>query len=252
MILNQSELLISNELLQTTFGQTFLDKEISEIRQKIQVIEPPPLKQFWNSQNAQPGIYIIVTGKVRLTCSQNDKPLSLKAGESFGELTLFPEESFESYSAKATRDALKLCFISGDNVLNLSRKYPKIREHLHYQAVLRDSLLTGTETTLANENKSQKNAAFLDYTSPIEPRNQKKISKAYFPSPTLQVGHLWQGITRRYPFFAQQSSSDCGAASLVMVASYWGKRFSVNRLRDMANVDRNGASLRGLSAAAER
>ena len=46
MILNQSDLLISNELLQTTFGQSFLDKEISEIRQKIQVIEPAPLKQF--------------------------------------------------------------------------------------------------------------------------------------------------------------------------------------------------------------
>ena len=36
-----------------------------------------------------------------------------------------------------------------------------------------------------------------------------------------------------------------------MVSQYWGKRFSVNRLRDIANVDRNGASLRGLSAAAE-
>ena len=36
-----------------------------------------------------------------------------------------------------------------------------------------------------------------------------------------------------------------------MVSRYWGKRFSVNRLRDIANVDRNGASLRGLSAAAE-
>ena len=148
MILNQSDLLISNELLQTTFGQSFLEKEISEIRQKIQVIEPPPLKQFWNSQNAQGGIYIIVTGKVRLTCSQNDRPLSLKAGDSFGELTLFPEESFESYSAKASRDALKLCFISGDNFLKLSRKYPQIREHLHHQAVLRDSLLTGTDATL--------------------------------------------------------------------------------------------------------
>ncbi|NEO44707.1 MAG: peptidase domain-containing ABC transporter, partial [Moorea sp. SIO4A3] len=55
----------------------------------------------------------------------------------------------------------------------------------------------------------------------------------------------------RYPFFAQQSGSDCGAACLVMVSRYWGKRFSVNRLRDIANVDRNGASLRGLSAAAE-
>ncbi|MDE5087227.1 MAG: peptidase domain-containing ABC transporter, partial [Trichodesmium sp. St16_bin2-tuft] len=66
-----------------------------------------------------------------------------------------------------------------------------------------------------------------------------------------RVGHLWQRITRRYPFFAQQSGSDCGAACLVMVARYWGKNFSVNRVRDIANVDRNGASLRGLSAAAE-
>ena len=113
---------------------------------------------------------------MRLTCSQNDRPLSLKAGDSFGELTLFPEESFESYSAKASRDALKLCFISGDSFLNLSRKYPNIREHLYHQAVLRDSLLTGTDPTLANENKSQKTAAFLDYTLPIEPKNQKKIS----------------------------------------------------------------------------
>jgi ATP-binding cassette subfamily B protein len=36
-----------------------------------------------------------------------------------------------------------------------------------------------------------------------------------------------------------------------MVSRYWGKRFSVNRLRDIANVDRNGASLRGLLTAAE-
>ncbi len=36
-----------------------------------------------------------------------------------------------------------------------------------------------------------------------------------------------------------------------MVARYWGKKFSVNRIRDIANVDANGASLRGLSAAAE-
>lgn len=36
-----------------------------------------------------------------------------------------------------------------------------------------------------------------------------------------------------------------------MVSRYWGKHFSINRLRDIANVDRNGASLRGLAVAAE-
>ena len=79
----------------------------------------------------------------------------------------------------------------------------------------------------------------------------KKISQAYFPSPTVQVGHLWQRITKRYPFFQQQSASDCGAASLVMIGQYWGKHFSVNRLREISHADRNGASLRGLVIAAE-
>ncbi len=74
---------------------------------------------------------------------------------------------------------------------------------------------------------------------------------AYFPTPTQRVGHLWQRVTQpqRYPCFLQQSASDCGAACLVMVARYWGKNFSLNHLRDRANVDRNGASLRSLTYA---
>ncbi|AFZ32033.1 bacteriocin-processing peptidase [Gloeocapsa sp. PCC 7428] len=85
----------------------------------------------------------------------------------------------------------------------------------------------------------------------VDRKNQVKINQAYFPRPTVKVGQWWQRFTRRYPFFAQQSTADCGAACLVMIGRYWGKRFSVNRLRDIANVDRNGASLRGLAAAAE-
>jgi ATP-binding cassette subfamily B protein len=67
----------------------------------------------------------------------------------------------------------------------------------------------------------------------------------------VKVGQWWWRVTRRYLLFAQQSASDCGAPCLVMVGRYWGKRFSVNRLRDITNVDRNGASLRGLTAVAE-
>jgi ATP-binding cassette subfamily B protein len=106
----------------------------------------------------------------------------------------------------------------------------------------------------ARGNRFTKKSKVITFPQPsVESKNQrkKKISKAYFPSPTVKIGHLWQRIIRRYPFFRQQSVSDCGAACLVMVGRYWGKRFSINRLRDIANVDRNGASLRGLAAAAE-
>lgn len=55
----------------------------------------------------------------------------------------------------------------------------------------------------------------------------------------------------RYPWVEQQSSSDCGAACLAMVARYWGKRLPIHLLREQANVGRSGASLKGLSRAAE-
>jgi HlyB family type I secretion system ABC transporter len=80
---------------------------------------------------------------------------------------------------------------------------------------------------------------------------QKWIGKAYFPTPGVVVRHWWQHSTRQYPFLKQQSKSDCGVACLAMVGLYWGKRFSINQLRHLANVDRRGASLKGLMGAAE-
>ncbi|WGV28408.1 cysteine peptidase family C39 domain-containing protein [Halotia branconii] len=56
---------------------------------------------------------------------------------------------------------------------------------------------------------------------------------------------------RSYPFIQQQSSSDCGAACLAMVSQYWGKRLSLPTLRNLARVDRMGASLQGLAIAAQ-
>lgn len=56
---------------------------------------------------------------------------------------------------------------------------------------------------------------------------------------------------RAYPFIGQQSSSDCGAACLAMISQYWGRRLSLNTLRNLARVDRMGASLQSLAAAAQ-
>ncbi|MEO1559410.1 MAG: cysteine peptidase family C39 domain-containing protein, partial [Cyanobacteria bacterium J06632_19] len=56
---------------------------------------------------------------------------------------------------------------------------------------------------------------------------------------------------RIYPFIQQQSSSDCGAASLAMISKYWGKRFSINSLRSIAHINSMGAELSDLANAAE-
>ncbi|WP_254567354.1 ABC transporter transmembrane domain-containing protein [Oscillatoria sp. HE19RPO] len=70
-----------------------------------------------------------------------------------------------------------------------------------------------------------------------------------FPKPTHR---RFLDLLARYPHVQQQSSSDCGAACLVMIGQYWGKRFSINYVRDLAGVGRSGASLKGLAKAAEK
>lgn len=56
---------------------------------------------------------------------------------------------------------------------------------------------------------------------------------------------------QKYPWIEQQSSSDCGAACLAMIAAYWGKRLPIHMLREKANVGRSGASLKSLAKGAE-
>ena len=367
MVHNSSTASITSQQLAKILGQVLPEEERDRCLQSVKVQQPPAGKPFWQSANAEPGIYIIMSGKVRLLDRTDNLLVTLEAGATFGESTLFPD-SFQPYAARASVN-LKLGYLSDSLLQDLIGKYPTIQEHLYRQAVLRDWLLLSpqiaalrkepglteallllerhelpvgqlsdtfsdrklwfirrgqllhafghqlsvgniyapsqkecswqvtqpTELYTFNEVKWETALGYLPQLAELissdtplagaeeqgnqedkgirrkedqesfhshyqnskipEPtvkrKNRKKISKAYFPNPTLQVGHLWQRVTQRYSFFQQQSASDCGAACLVMVGRYWGKRFSVNRLRDIANVDRNGASLRGLAVAAE-
>lgn len=59
-----------------------------------------------------------------------------------------------------------------------------------------------------------------------------------------------QKYNKKYPFIAQQSSSDCGAACLAMICKYWGKKVSLNTLRRSSQTNRIGATLSSLADAA--
>lgn len=201
----------------------------------------PKVGKFWQGSNVEPGIYIVVAGKVRLLDSAGELIVTLEAGASFGEFTLFGEAEFQPYAARASMN-LQVCFIPGEVLLPLMA-HPRIREHLWNEAQSRNSLLMrsplerlplGASPELHDTKTSSDHLKIYPkkdiYSIPaVEAKPQKKTLKAYFPKPTQRVGHLWQRVMQRYPFFAQQSASDCGAACLVMVSSYWGKRFSINR-----------------------
>lgn len=92
--------------------------------------------------------------------------------------------------------------------------------------------------------------------SPRQPQPEQKVpspeaepARIDFPAPASQIisKRFWQAL----PFIEQQSSSDCGATCLAMISQYWGKRFSINTLRSLSDVDRSGASLKGIANAAE-
>ncbi|MCY2965638.1 MAG: peptidase domain-containing ABC transporter, partial [Planctomycetota bacterium] len=56
----------------------------------------------------------------------------------------------------------------------------------------------------------------------------------------------------RFPIIRQLDEMDCGPASLAMISKYYGISISISRLREIANVGREGTSLYGLSLAAEK
>ncbi len=110
---------------------------------------------------------------------------------------------------------------------------------------------------LKNPNKIPRNKPVaispqptVDTSAPTPENSQSPPTdnKVPFPKP---INRRLLDIFAHYPMILQQSSSDCGAACLAMISQYWGKRFSINQLRNLANVGRSGASLKNLAKAAE-
>lgn len=347
------------EQLAQILGESLSNREIDKCVKAAEIVEPPVAKQFWQATTANPGIYLILAGKVRLLDSSNNLITTLSSGASFGELTLFPEENFIPYVARASVN-LKLCYLHQEVLQEVFHTSGNIRSRLITKAELWDALLLCCQNSLLPQNGSSESmfkalslferhnlesgslnaklikdtklwllrrgellysdgrtltpgniyvnpqqgswqatqptiayslrhtdwqtalqhwpqlaelsdfgerqaAAMIEQHIPVnrniipfpqvtpeqQPQPKPKKRRAYFPNPTVSAGHWWQRVTKRYPYFAQQSASDCGAACLVMISRYWGKNLSVNRLRDLANVSRSGSSMRSLTAAAE-
>lgn len=58
-------------------------------------------------------------------------------------------------------------------------------------------------------------------------------------------------MRKRFPFFLQMDSFDCGPACLKMIASNYGKDFSLRYLRERASINKLGTSFLGIKDAAK-
>ena len=55
-----------------------------------------------------------------------------------------------------------------------------------------------------------------------------------------------------FPHFKQLDAMDCGPTCLRMVSHYYGRRYSINKLRKEAGIGKEGVSLLGIGDAAEK
>ena len=242
----QNTFKISRQQVADVLGYAFSESEFSSCLKQIKIVTPK-VGLFWESATAEAGIYLIITGKVRIIDRAGNLITNLQKGDSFGEIAFFPDAEFEAYAARAGRN-LELGYFPPELLFFLVQKYHPTQEHLYRQAQKFNALFADTNQS---GDLGKLEPEIVENLNNSELKIAKKVNKAYFPHPSFKIGHLWQKVVRRYPFYAQQSASDCGAACLVMIGRYWGKKFSVSRLRDIANADRNGASLKGLATAAE-
>lgn len=57
---------------------------------------------------------------------------------------------------------------------------------------------------------------------------------------------------KKFTYYKQADRMDCGPSCLRMVAKYYGRSFSLQRLRELSGINKEGVSLLGISEAAEK
>jgi ATP-binding cassette subfamily B protein len=62
---------------------------------------------------------------------------------------------------------------------------------------------------------------------------------------------LTEILTMSFPFYKQHDKMDCGPTCLQMIAKFYGKRISLQSLRERAQIGKEGVNLLGISEAAE-
>lgn len=190
--------------------------------------------------------YIIKSGEVKAVSEKDGKEHLLSymvEGDYFGELALMMDEP-RSATIIATKDTE--CYtISRDNFNKLIESAPNMRQQLLEQIEQYhiDEELEKEHGLKSPHKMEREQLAYVTTQQEQKAKeDDKKAQKKFKKKPR---------IFKRYPWVRQHDKTDCGAASLAMISKYYGVRLSVGRLRDMANVSREGTSMYNLATAAE-
>ncbi len=186
-------------------------------------------------------LYIIRSGEVKVTTGQNsqEKLLTyLGEGAYFGERALLLNQP-RSANVIAVRDTA--CFsLNRESFDKLLAAAPDLRKQLaqrieqyHISQDLEKKL--GSKPLLKPPSERPRPGATAEAAPPGPPPRRSALAR----------------LLHKYPWLPQHDETDCGAAALAMLARYYGVKISVGRLRETANIGREGASMFSLALAAE-
>jgi ATP-binding cassette, subfamily B, bacterial HlyB/CyaB len=172
-------------------------------------------------------LYVVRHGEVRIVRTEEgaDYPLAtLKQGEIFGEKAcLMRQEQMASVIANSDTTLL---VIPEKTVHFILERNPKLREIL-------EERIRFAERELNRQKKlaeRRKRPVILDLHSKPE---------------------LGEKLIKRFAWVEQAEEMDCGAACLAMICRHYSISMTLGKLRELANVTRQGATLDSLARAGE-
>lgn len=172
-------------------------------------------------------LYVVRKGVVNIVHRENDDeyPLAtLQQGEVFGENTCLNKQA-QFASAIAQEDSV-LLVVPEDTVSFLLQHNGQLREVL--------------------EERVRFSQRELQRQKTLKERHQRRLFLDLSSKP--KVG---ERIIKRFPLVEQAEEMDCGAACLAMICKHYDINLTLGKLRELANVTTEGATLDSLAKVGE-
>ena len=192
-------------------------------------------------------MYVIEQGRIRIY-TQDDGAEShrsfLRAGDFFGELSLFRNEP-RAASAQAVSDCTLLRF-PPDLFRRLVDEYPDFRLRLEQRIQQYDYRrvanvpLDFAEEILPADASMQVAADQVE----LEPELEAEALDDADAAPK-------QRPIRRFPHVYQLDEMDCGAACLAMICRHFGRAVGISYIRQAVHTSTDGTTLAGITRGAE-
>lgn len=172
-------------------------------------------------------LYVVRQGTVRMVRSEDGDEFSLATlgqGDIFGERACVMRQ--EQIASAIAETEVRLLVIPEKTVQIILERNPRLREVLEERIRVVDRELH-RQKKLAERRKRP---VLLDLHSKPE---------------------LGERLIRRFALVEQAEEMDCGAACLAMICRHYGIPMSLGKLRELANVTTQGATLESLARAGE-